>query len=207
MRVLKSQALVLIPESDLDREALDSWHADHAGQVFALPAHRDDGTILRSLGPRDHACREPVAISSLSPDPQWRLIGNFAPTPFELDGRPYANVEAFWQGLKFPGDARRRAIAAMTGPQAKKAGEGQGYGPWIDYEGRRIVPGTWDHWKLMERACTAKFRQNPEAAAALLATGDRPLAHPMRRDSRTIPGVILAEIWTRLRARLAEGSL
>ncbi len=62
--------------------------------------------------------------------------------------------------------------------------------------------GTWDHWQFMERACRAKFEQNPAAQDALLATGNRPLVHQMRRDSRTIPGVIMADIWMRIRVAL-----
>jgi hypothetical protein len=57
----------------------------------------------------------------------------------------------------------------------------------------------------MERACRAKFAQHSESAAALLATGTRPLVHRMRRDSRTIPGVIMAEIWMRIRQDLIQG--
>jgi hypothetical protein len=56
----------------------------------------------------------------------------------------------------------------------------------------------------MEQACRAKFSQNEEARTALLATGRRPLVHRMRRDSRTIPGVIMADIWMRIRDRLRE---
>ncbi len=40
----------------------------------------------------------------------------------------------------------------------------------------------------------AKFQQNNDAREALLATGERPLVHQMKNDSRTIPDVILAEI-------------
>jgi len=54
----------------------------------------------------------------------------------------------------------------------------------------------------MEKACRAKFTQNAEAAAALLATGDRPLTHVVRRDSKTIPGVVMAAIWMRIRKEL-----
>jgi len=36
----------------------------------------------------------------------------------------------------------------------------------------------------------------------LLATGERPLVHHVPRDSRTIPGVIMAEIWMALRSEL-----
>ena len=35
--------------------------------------------------------------------------------------------------------------------------------------------------------------------AVLLSTGERPLMHRTRRDSRTIPGVVMADIWMRIR--------
>jgi len=138
-------------------------------------------------------------------DPGWRLISNFASAPFQLDAVDYASVESFWQGLKFASQAERRRLAAMSGPEARRAGEEVKYGDAIEYQGHSFVPGTWDHWQLMRRACFAKFSQNPEAAAALLSTGTRPLVHRMRRDSRTIPGVIMAEIWMEIRTRLASG--
>jgi hypothetical protein len=53
----------------------------------------------------------------------------------------------------------------------------------------------------MERACSAKFEQNPEALKALLSTGDRLLDHRVRRDSKTIPGAFMADIWMRIRQR------
>jgi len=34
------------------------------------------------------------------------------------------------------------------------------------------------------------------------ATGNRPLVHRMRRDSRTIPGALMADIWMRIRQKL-----
>jgi hypothetical protein len=54
----------------------------------------------------------------------------------------------------------------------------------------------------MRRACEAKLAQNDDARAALLATGERPLVHRVRHDSRSIPGVVMADIWMALRARL-----
>jgi hypothetical protein len=54
----------------------------------------------------------------------------------------------------------------------------------------------------MERACQSKFTQNDEAREALLATGRRPLQHKLRRDSKSIPGVIMADIWMRIRSKL-----
>ena len=43
-----------------------------------------------------------------------------------------------------------------------------------------------------------------ERPGVLHCTGERPLSHRTRPDSRTIPGVILAEIWMRLRSRLRD---
>jgi predicted NAD-dependent protein-ADP-ribosyltransferase YbiA (DUF1768 family) len=57
----------------------------------------------------------------------------------------------------------------------------------------------------MKKACRAKFEQSAEANAALLATADRPLPHVVRHDSKTIPGVVMAEIWMRIRNDLRQG--
>jgi predicted NAD-dependent protein-ADP-ribosyltransferase YbiA (DUF1768 family) len=128
-----------------------------------------------------------------------RLISNFAQTPFVLDAMPYASIEGFWQGLKFPDDADRRRLADLYGSAAKDAGFYAPKADHISYVGQDILVGTWDHWQLMERACRAKFEQNEEAAQALLSTGTRPLVHRLRPCSRSIPGVIMAEIWMRIR--------
>jgi predicted NAD-dependent protein-ADP-ribosyltransferase YbiA (DUF1768 family) len=133
------------------------------------------------------------------------MISNFATAPFELDGRQYQSVESFWQGLKFSKDSERRRLAQLEGPRARVEGDKQGYGQTVAYGGQEIPVGTWAHWQLMERACRAKFAQNPDVAAALLATGNRPLTHVVRRDSRTIPGVIMAAIWMRIRKDLRLG--
>ena len=56
----------------------------------------------------------------------------------------------------------------------------------------------------MTAACWAKFTLHREAHQALLATGDRPLEHRTRRDSRNIPGVIMADIWMKIRRGLVK---
>jgi hypothetical protein len=78
----------------------------------------------------------------------------------------------------------------------------QPYGSHVEYDGRMIPVGAFDHWQLMRRACRAKFEQNADARSVLLGTDERPLIHVVRPDSRTIPGVIMAEIWMSLRAQL-----
>ncbi len=61
------------------------------------------------------------------------------------------------------------------------------------------------HWQLMRRASFAKFEQNEAPREALLATRGRPLTHKVRRDSRSIPGVIMASIWMEVRKSLSGG--
>jgi predicted NAD-dependent protein-ADP-ribosyltransferase YbiA (DUF1768 family) len=196
--LLQPDHLILIPEDDGEREALASWRAAHGDFAFATVPNAGVGASLLALGPRAEACREPVNVTSNSPAPIC-LIANFAPTPFTLDGVAYACVEAFWQSLRFPqGD--RLHIAALDGAAAKKESDRHAYGTHVIYGEESIAVGTYEHWQLMRRACRAKFEQNTNARVALLATGNRPLVHRVRRDSRTIPGVIMADIWMRLRA-------
>jgi hypothetical protein len=44
--------------------------------------------------------------------------------------------------------------------------------------------------------------RNKAARAALLDTGSRPPQHRLRPDRRTIPGVVMADFWMCLRAKL-----
>jgi len=198
--LLQRDHLVVISENADERAALESWRAAYDGFVFVMLPNAGSGVSLRALGPQAEACREPINVTSTSPEP-IRMIANFAPTPFELDGTSYACVEAFWQSLRFP-LAERLRIAALDGPRAKGESEQMPYGATIEYGGETIPVGSFAHWQLMRRACTAKFQQNEAARSALLGTGTRPLVHQVRRDSRTIPGVIMADIWMRIRAIL-----
>jgi|GEM_PF-460600 len=201
--VLKGELLVLVPESAEDTTALAAWKEGRGGHVLALLENAGAGASIRFLGPRAEVCREPINVTSRHPDPQIRLIGNFAATPFELDGVRYASVEAFWQGLKFPEGPERMRVAELDGAAARKAGSEVKYGTHVRYRESEIPVGTWAHWQLMEQACRAKFTQHHEAMAALMATGERPLIHKVRQDSRTIPGAIMAEIWMRIRKEIA----
>lgn len=199
--VFKGDVLVLVPEGEDETGSLAAWKDGHDGWVLGMLKNAGAGCTLRFLGHRDDACREPINVTSRHPDPQVQLIGNLATTAFELDGRRYASVEGFWQGLKFPRPADRERVAALSEMEAKKAGATVEYETTLRYEGAEVAVGTWAHWQLMRRACEAKFAQHADARAALLATGDRPLAHKVRKDSRTIPGVILADIWMAIRRR------
>ncbi len=200
--ILKSGQLILAPENPAEEEHLTTWKGELGGHVLHVHATSGTGVALFDIGAKEDACNEPINIASTVKDPAHALISNFAATPFTLDGEGYASVEGFWQGLKFTDPAARREVAMLAGGRARAVGQAVEYGPTVTYGGEEIPVGTWRHWALMERACSAKFEQCHEAREALLSTGTRPLTHRMRRDSRSIPGAIMAEIWMRIRRRL-----
>jgi predicted NAD-dependent protein-ADP-ribosyltransferase YbiA (DUF1768 family) len=200
---LKEDILVLVADDPDEELALALWKAERADHVLLLADNRGEGLTLRDLGPRAIACNEPINVTSRHPNEEIRLIGNFASTPFELDRQRYSSVESFWQSLKFDNPKDRRHVAGLEGQVARSLGEEKGYGETITYENRVVTVGTRDHWELMRRAAQAKFDQNFDARAALLSTGTRPLVHVVRRDSRAIPGVIMASIWMKIRETLA----
>lgn len=200
--LLKDKVLVLIPETDTEQTELATWKKIHQDHVFLVQVNKGSGLTLKELGLQEDVCNDPFQVISNSLNPAARLISNFAATPFILDDRNYTSVESFWQGLKFTDESERQRIALLDGRQARTEGSKKGYGTTIFYQGQEIPVGTWQHWQLMKRACWAKFTQNEDAKAALLSTGSRPLVHCTRRDSRTIPGVIMAQIWTRIRNKL-----
>lgn len=205
MRVrLKERLAIVTAESDEERRIVAEWASRVDGHVFGLVLQNDETFRLTSLGPRADACREPINVSSRATDPAIRLISNFAHTPFELDGELYASVEGFWQGLKFKSESTRREIAQLHGDAARRAGGGAPDSEAFEYRGHTVGVGTADHRDLMFRACWEKFRQHDAARAALMATRERPLQHRMRRDSRSIPGVVMADIWMRIRTKLAK---
>jgi predicted NAD-dependent protein-ADP-ribosyltransferase YbiA (DUF1768 family) len=200
--ILKPGLFVVTPENAAEREAWAAWRLTMADHVFHLADGTGDGAPFHDLGPRALACRDPINIVFDQVEACWRPISNLAHTPFTLDGRHYASVEGFWQGLKFDKDAERRRVASLWGLDAKKAAGSAPAGASFHYNGQAHPFGGPEHHGLMLQACRAKFAQNLEASEALLATGDRILVHRTPRDSKTIPGALMADIWTRIRATL-----
>ncbi len=173
------------------------------GHVFQLHATSGRGVALSLIGPEAEARRAPLNIVQ-SVAPPFAPISNLACAPFALHGRHYASIEGFWQGLKLPDAGERLAMAKLSGAEAKERGSRVDQPASFVYEGVTIAAGSPEHWALMRAACEAKFSQHHAARIALLATGERWLTHKVRRDSRTIPGAIMAEIWMRLRTRLQQ---
>lgn len=173
------------------------------GHVFQLHAKSGRGIAFSLIGPEDSARRVPLNIVQ-GVTPRFAPISNLAHTPFEFEGQRYASIEGFWQGLKRVAPADRSAMARLWGREAKEVGGSADQPQAFDWQGARIAAGSPEHWALMRAACTAKFNQNGDARTALLATEERWLTHKVRRDSRTIPGAIMAEIWMKIRSRLRD---
>lgn len=173
------------------------------GHVFKLHAVSESGLVLSAIGPEDDARRAPLNILHRI-EPAFAPISNLAHTPFTFDDLAYASIEGFWQGLKIPDLEQRLAMAMLSGGEAKGRGGALAWAPMFDYGGMAIVTGSPEHWALMRNARFAKFTQNSDARQALLATGERWLTHKVRKDSRTIPGAIMADMWMRIRSRLKE---
>jgi predicted NAD-dependent protein-ADP-ribosyltransferase YbiA (DUF1768 family) len=171
------------------------------GHVFQLHAASGRGLAFSLIGPEDTARRASLNIVQ-SIAPRFAPISNLAHTPFEFEGQRYASIEGFWQGLKRAEPVERRAMARLWGSEAKDIGSRVDQLQAFDWQGVSIAAGSPEHWALMRAACTAKFSQNDDARTALLATEERWLTHKVRRDSRTIPGAIMADIWMQIRALL-----
>lgn len=171
--------------------------------IFQLHASSERGMAFSLIGPEDSARRAPINIVQ-SIAPRFAPISNLAHTPFEFEGQRYASIEGFWQGLKRSEPVERRAMARLWGSEAKEVGSRVDQPSAFDWQDVAIAAGSPEHWALMRAACMAKFSQNEEARAALLATEERWLTHKVRRDSRTIPGAIMADIWMRIRAHLQD---
>jgi ribA/ribD-fused uncharacterized protein len=132
---------------------------------------------------------------------EYRWLSNFYPCPVAFGGLKYGSAEAVYQSCKFP-PAERAAFTQLAADAAKKLAHS------------RKVDEVW--WatqedQVMREAVWAKFSQNPDLAARLLATGDKYLEETNWWDD-TYWGVhegkgknMLGRILMEVRARLRNG--
>jgi N-glycosidase YbiA len=119
------------------------------------------------------------------------FFSNFYPAPFTIDGELWATAEHYYQSHISLDPDYRAAIRAATHPgQAKrlsldprKARKTRRQS-WFFGRRDKIRPD-WDAVKLgiMRTALAAKFGQNPELAARLVATGDAELIEDSASDA------------------------
>ncbi len=149
------------------------------------------------------------AFEELAARPNWRQkLSNFAPAPFELDALRWPTVEHCFQGSKFssvdPGYYRGfsqdsgSALSTADGAAARSAG---------GRRGRPMTPEQIADWEsrkrgVMRRALEAKFRQNEEHRAILLATWPAKLTHRPLRSAHTQVEHALMEVRQVLRGEL-----
>jgi ribA/ribD-fused uncharacterized protein len=92
--------------------------------------------------------------------PEHRFLSNFWPCTVQVGGLTYRSSEAAYQALKCTDPAERLRFTLMQPGEAKRAG-------------KHIHRPNWAHVKLdvMYRVVWAKFTQNKNLKAKLLATG------------------------------------
>jgi predicted NAD-dependent protein-ADP-ribosyltransferase YbiA (DUF1768 family) len=151
----------------------------------------------------------PINIASNSQNPTEALLSNLAHTPFVLDGRGYASVEAFWQWLKYSNKEERERIAWLSGIESKKVWNNGDNADHFEYEGVMYRVWSEEHQNLMRRAIRAKLEQNSNVLSLLLSTGNTPIIHDPKRkdgtsypDSTTIPARVFSQILMDIREDL-----
>ena len=147
--------------------------------------------------------------------PEWRRkLSNFWEAPFELDGHRWSSVEHYYQASKFKEnnpqfyltftlDANPEGELSKDPALAKAAGgkTGKYKGKQVRDKAIKIDPNFFGgrHKEEMKNAQMAKFSQNPDLKAMLLATKDAKLQH----FSRGSPPVVFYGLME-VRNELAE---
>lgn len=106
------------------------------------------------------------------------VFGQWTPSPFTVDGVAYTCAEQFMMAEKarlFGDEATRAKILAAADPRDHKA---------LGRQVANFVSEIWDSECLgiVVRGNLAKFGQNPDMRAALLATGDKLLVEASPLD-------------------------
>lgn len=138
--------------------------------------------------------------------PEWRRkLSNFWEAPFELDGHRWSSVEHYYQASKFKEnnpqfyltftlDANPEGELSKYPELAKAAGgkTGKYKGKQVRDKAIKIDPNFFGgrHKEEMKKAQMAKFTQNTDLKAMLLATNDAKLHH----FSRGSPPVVFYEL-------------
>lgn len=93
----------------------------------------------------------------------YRWLSNFHECPIQIEDRVFGNTEAAYMAEKTDDEVDKARLQHMTGPDAKK------YGQTVQ------LRKDWDTVKFaaMKKVVGAKFSQNEDLKAALLATGDK----------------------------------
>ena len=132
---------------------------------------------------------------------EFSFLSNFHPAPIVFEGIQFPTSEHAFQAAKTLDHAERQKIAWLDTPgKAKRAGR------------KVTLQPNWDIIKgnIMRTIVRAKFQQNPDLAAQLVATGDAELIEGnnwgdtfwgvCRGKGRNILGKILQQVRAELKA-------
>lgn len=140
-------------------------------------------------------------VYSRSDEEIGRLMSNFAPTPFTMDGVEYASVEGFYVSLLFLEDEKRDKVRKLYGIVVKNMGKKSKLTETC-YNGETFALGSDKHVELIKRAIRAKLEAHPAIATAFVATSPRPIVHdcghPEPEDT-VFPASVFVRILTELR--------
>ena len=136
---------------------------------------------------------------------EYRWLSNYLPCPVTYEGRRYTSSEAAYHASKYP-EAERDEFTRLDPDPSKKLSRKKG-----------VDQAWWDARKerVMREISWAKFSQNPELAAKLLATGDRVLEETnwwgdkywgvVAGEGQNMLGKILMDVRAQLRAARPAG--
>lgn len=122
-------------------------------------------------------------ISSRSKYP-LTVLSNFTANEFVLDGVECGSLEGFLQSLRVKDPKAQKAMAALVGFTAKKAGrayieENDPSRKSMYWQGKRYARNGAPYIELLTRAYRASFDNNQKFIKALGLTGDCDLTHKM----------------------------
>ena len=106
----------------------------------------------------------------------YGFMSNFAPYPFDLDGRTWPTSEHYFQAMKFLDSHLQEHIRSIESPMdAALEGRNRAY----------PLRSDWEEVKndIMYQAVKAKFQQNPSILHELLATGQAELIEHTKNDA------------------------
>ena len=167
-----------------------------------------DGKRIEALPKRQFRPEErPLNVVSTSSEEVGRLMSNFAETPFVLDGKRYASVEAFYVCLKISDPKEKARVRVLHGRQAKAAGRKLRVTE-TTYRGRTFLLGGEEHHALIKEVIRTKLAQHPELAQDFADTHPRPIVHDTGRPeaaNTAFPASAFTRILTELREEIRSG--
>lgn len=165
LRVLITPVGSFVSPEYIDEHEKPVQEADHEGALAYFRQRREEKQRWEATPPpwEDDAVSSPSVVRFDKHDGGHPYLSNDYPAPILIDGQTYPTVEhAYWALATSGPDARERSTNVPTARDARKLGQAAQLRP--DWNIVRLA--------VMSRLVREKFRQHPDLAARLIATGD-----------------------------------